>query len=259
MPTPLRQSTEAELAEFERVCDQLAGFDGRFDPECVDGLLTGLVAGPRRVDPGEWIERLFGETFERAFGDPEAAAAATAALVARWKTISTQLDPERLLDHPDHIFLAPLIWDLSEEERARLVADGTISAEDDAAWAGPGDAWALGVMTAVTEFDEDWSLDAAEEEAMGLRDELLAQVEALAHPPGSPELVAHLAAAYPESPEPPSRDDLIDEACLSLQELRLFWLDHARRPETRTVTPLPGRNDPCYCGSGKKFKKCHGA
>lgn len=21
---------------------------------------------------------------------------------------------------------------------------------------------------------------------------------------------------------------------------------------------LPGRNDPCWCGSGKKFKKCHG-
>jgi len=23
--------------------------------------------------------------------------------------------------------------------------------------------------------------------------------------------------------------------------------------------PRPGRNDPCHCGSGKKFKKCHGA
>jgi preprotein translocase subunit SecA len=22
--------------------------------------------------------------------------------------------------------------------------------------------------------------------------------------------------------------------------------------------PKIGRNDPCYCGSGKKFKKCHG-
>ncbi len=22
--------------------------------------------------------------------------------------------------------------------------------------------------------------------------------------------------------------------------------------------PLPGRNDPCWCGSGKKYKKCHG-
>ena len=30
----------------------------------------------------------------------------------------------------------------------------------------------------------------------------------------------------------------------------------------RTVTrdnPKVGRNDPCYCGSGKKFKHCHGA
>jgi uncharacterized protein len=23
--------------------------------------------------------------------------------------------------------------------------------------------------------------------------------------------------------------------------------------------PRPGRNDPCTCGSGKKYKKCHGA
>jgi preprotein translocase subunit SecA len=23
--------------------------------------------------------------------------------------------------------------------------------------------------------------------------------------------------------------------------------------------PTPGRNEPCWCGSGKKYKKCHGA
>jgi uncharacterized protein YecA (UPF0149 family) len=23
--------------------------------------------------------------------------------------------------------------------------------------------------------------------------------------------------------------------------------------------PKVGRNDPCWCGSGKKYKKCHGA
>ncbi len=23
-------------------------------------------------------------------------------------------------------------------------------------------------------------------------------------------------------------------------------------------SPTPGRNEPCWCGSGKKFKKCHG-
>ena len=24
------------------------------------------------------------------------------------------------------------------------------------------------------------------------------------------------------------------------------------------VDKTPGRNEPCYCGSGKKFKLCHG-
>jgi uncharacterized protein YecA (UPF0149 family) len=37
-----------------------------------------------------------------------------------------------------------------------------------------------------------------------------------------------------------------------------------KRPGERQGTivhdePRPGRNDPCPCGSGKKFKKCHGA
>ena len=31
--------------------------------------------------------------------------------------------------------------------------------------------------------------------------------------------------------------------------------------ETRVLSEEEkiGRNDPCWCGSGKKFKKCHGA
>jgi preprotein translocase subunit SecA len=29
-----------------------------------------------------------------------------------------------------------------------------------------------------------------------------------------------------------------------------------RRPETARSGQKVGRNDPCYCGSGKKYKKC---
>ena len=36
-----------------------------------------------------------------------------------------------------------------------------------------------------------------------------------------------------------------------------------RRGATQTIQASPheklGRNEPCWCGSGKKFKKCHGA
>src|SRR2546425_3574762 len=30
-----------------------------------------------------------------------------------------------------------------------------------------------------------------------------------------------------------------------------------QHPWTSTVMIKPGRNDPCHCGSGKKYKKCH--
>jgi len=35
--------------------------------------------------------------------------------------------------------------------------------------------------------------------------------------------------------------------------------DELKNPTVRYEVPIPGRNDPCPCGSGKKFKKCHGA
>jgi preprotein translocase subunit SecA len=33
----------------------------------------------------------------------------------------------------------------------------------------------------------------------------------------------------------------------------------ARAPMGAATVPEVGRNDPCPCGSGKKYKKCHGA
>jgi hypothetical protein len=35
--------------------------------------------------------------------------------------------------------------------------------------------------------------------------------------------------------------------------------DDAAVKTVRRDEPKMGRNDPCYCGSGKKYKKCHGA
>src|SRR5436189_1305293 len=33
----------------------------------------------------------------------------------------------------------------------------------------------------------------------------------------------------------------------------------APKPIVKSERENIGRNDPCWCGSGKKFKKCHGA
>ena len=46
---------------------------------------------------------------------------------------------------------------------------------------------------------------------------------------------------------------LFDHAVVSARiDGRTYWLDPTRS------TQKVGRNDPCPCGSGKKFKQCHG-
>ena len=66
-------------------------------------------------------------------------------------------------------------------------------------------------------------------------------------PSGSDELFAPGARA--ETPAPPARSALPAQLSTNLGPMR-----------TATgVVPEVGRNDPCPCGSGKKYKKCHGA
>jgi SEC-C motif-containing protein len=42
-------------------------------------------------------------------------------------------------------------------------------------------------------------------------------------------------------------------------EWRFVTGDELKNPTVRYEAPRPGRNDPCPCGSGKKYKKCHGS
>jgi preprotein translocase subunit SecA len=63
---------------------------------------------------------------------------------------------------------------------------------------------------------------------------------------GADELFAPSAKAPPSVPPPPPMP-----ATLSTSQGPM-------RSATGTV-PEVGRNDPCPCGSGKKYKKCHGA
>ncbi|MCQ2223180.1 MAG: preprotein translocase subunit SecA [Bacteroidaceae bacterium] len=54
-----------------------------------------------------------------------------------------------------------------------------------------------------------------------------------------------------------SRNDMTDPAqrAAAAQDTRSA---EARRPQPMIADKLPGRNDPCPCGSGLKFKQCHG-
>ena len=60
---------------------------------------------------------------------------------------------------------------------------------------------------------------------------------------------------YTESKQNLTQEQMTDpnQAAAAAQDTR------ARQPQTPIIKDkLPGRNDPCPCGSGKKFKNCHG-
>ena len=84
---------------------------------------------------------------------------------------------------------------------------------------------------------------------------------------GIPELQQSQSVQEAEPERQPQRPSYV-ESKQNLEEERLTDQNQvaasrqdtrARQPQTPIVKDkLPGRNDPCPCGSGKKFKNCHG-
>ena len=67
---------------------------------------------------------------------------------------------------------------------------------------------------------------------------------------------------YAEDGPPSVSQDRVDDfgsAIWAVYDLRQLWKSLGPRIETLRKEAEPGRNDPCPCGSGKKYKKCHGA
>jgi uncharacterized protein len=274
------RNNEAELAAFEAVCERLMGFEAGLSFEWIDGFLTGLAAAPRVPEASAWVPAMLGDTFERVFADPADQAQAVAAMQARLKVLCRQLDPEALFDDHETLRLEPLMesWEPADAQQVEVMAGEMRQASDlaPAPEGVPDDAllnaasllqtgalWANAFMASTLAFPENWQAP-TDGETAALFDEAMNHVGALTFQPTSPELAQHLNTYYPPSVDKPdeaavSRDDLIAQALWSVQDLRMYWVEFAPKPTTIHVETKPGRNDPCHCGSGKKFKKCHGA
>jgi uncharacterized protein len=285
-------STDADLDRLQQVCEQLAGFDEHVSVEWLDGAMTALAAGPRPKAVAEWKDKLFGDTWGRVFADPASDAEATAAVQARWSVLLRQLDPAKLVDAVDELRLAPVLIDWSEGEGEEdgdgdgevdpAANDETPEAPEapaagaDAANAPAGEGkgedegeseddsppmigelWAHGFLEVVEMFPEDWPQPDAETEIGEAFDHAMMRIALLVMPPSDEEYATLVKDLY--EGDTPTRDDLVHEALYSVQDIRMYWIENAPKPETRRVEAQPGRNDPCPCGSGKKFKKCHGA
>ena len=107
------------------------------------------------------------------------------------------------------------------------------------------DEWCEGYIRGVALASEQWQLDTME---MSI---LLAPIKAFQ---------GEQAFVTDENFNEREIDNLRLAIAPNAREIHAFWLA-CRTQDSPTATvrgsePKLGRNDPCFCGSGKKFKKC---
>ncbi|QPC31718.1 UPF0149 family protein [Caldimonas thermodepolymerans] len=238
--TPL---SDDELDQLEALLAELAERSEAVpDLEQLDGLLAAIACGPRPRPPAEALPQVLGAPLP--FADDAQRDTVMGLVERRWQDVLRAVDaPVQRLD--DERALNPLLTDwqsvleqMPEAERASL---GEVP--------GLGAVWASGFLQAVDACEDEWLLP-ADDEGNEFVDACLQTFEVLASED----------AELPPEVREMSRDERLADALWAVYDLRDFWRDRASRRPVATVrkAPEPGRNDPCPCGSGKKYKKCHG-
>jgi uncharacterized protein len=216
-------------AELERLSAMLA--DERLPQalplDAAQGACYALASGPGEFPaPDDVVALVVGE--HAAWRD-EAERVASAALIARF----AQQCQREMHEAEDSL---PLI--LFEDEHGEV---------DYASWC-------RGYLEGVTASAPAWD---AGDDADAV-DELLIPVVVLAQTPGEEDDAAAGAAASPDADAEEylraARDDLVD----TLIDIRHHFFEQRTPRVPARAAPKVGRNDPCPCGSGRKFKQCHG-
>ena len=205
-------------------------------PLALDGYLTGVIVAPQAaaIPLQKWVAGLWRKD-ETIADDLTALKAMLDAVIARRGAIEAEID--RALD--------TLEADKICRYRPSFLS-GDSKPEHDSVRL-----WAGGFFRAMSLAPETWTPLLEGERGQIL----LAPFVGFFEPEGPPLPASELAEDI---------DDRLDEAAAAIPRATLLLRKLARLRSAKRVTPPPidrrlrkvGRNDPCPCGSGQKYKRC---
>jgi len=227
LPQPL---TDPELDRLDDFLDRCKGGKA-MSLEQLDGFFAALIAGPETVMPSEYYSQVFGGTMEETceFDSLDQANDVLGLLSRHWNIIAGTL-------YADEPYM-PLMFE----------GDKGIATGND---------WAWGFMRGVQLRREAWvDLIASQEHGGCIIPMMMLYHE---HDPD--------AEMRPDPIEPEQREKIITYMTAGLLQIYRHHFSQRqssipRRSSARTIrreSAKIGRNDPCFCGSGKKYKHCHG-
>ena len=237
-PVPQKPLSAKEIEQLDRFLLADDDLEATMDVSTLDGFLCAVLSGPMLIMPSEWMRWVWDmEAGEQApeFTSEKQAQGIVSLLMRHANDIA-----ETLTHTPEDY--EPLFYEHEVEGR-------TVSIIDE---------WCCGYIKGISLDPLGWQplLDVQPDwfEVIYLYgtksgwERLKKLVDT--HIEGSARHQAYVNRIAPE-----------------VRNIHAYWL--ARRGPAREVTrgpqqprrkaSSPGRNDPCPCGSGKKFKRCHGA
>jgi len=229
--SPLSEEELEELADLlmsDIATDETMVISG------LDGYLTAIASAPIVLQPSEWMPGIWGPTKDDQpeFDSAELAEHVHGLIIRHFNGIINCL-----LDNPD--IFEPLFDEF--KYRSRIYIEGEM--------------WALGYMQGIDLCRNHWQ--PLFDNPDGLK--ALRPIYLLGADEVTPE-----EEALTETPT--QREKLSKQIPASIAWIYRFWMPYREAVFERSVAktiqrshPKIGRNDPCPCGSGKKFKKCCGS
>ncbi|MGA8147252.1 MAG: UPF0149 family protein [Gallionellaceae bacterium] len=226
--------SQEEMDELDCFLMSDATSDDTMMLDTLDGYLTAIVVAPTTLNFGQWFSGIWGASRDDLpnFKTMEEARHIIDLIVRQMNGIIWDLE-----DDPDAF--APIL-DIFDYE-GREYADAEM--------------WAYGFMCGIDLCRDDWQAFFDDPNGM----EVLRPIHLLGSNDVTPQEIA-----LTETLE--QREELSMQIPASIAWIYRFWLPYRQAMVERMVAttiqrdqPKIGRNDPCPCGSGKKFKKCCGA
>lgn len=226
---------DEELARLDAFLKSPVMADDTMPLVTLDGYLTAVVIGPTTLLPSQWFPGIWGVKQQgRIFDSLESAQQITGLIMQRYNVIIASFEYDADAYEP--------LFGHHQPETGR---DPLVEAQ----------MWAYGFMRGVALSVKDWQVLFDDPQGAVWIDPFRML--------GGGEL-DEMEKRMSETPE--HREMLARQIRQNLAHIYRFWLPHRKAEYERQIARAEqaksfkvGRNDPCPCGSGKKFKKCCGA
>jgi uncharacterized protein len=241
-PAVARDLTDAEFAELDDLLHATPGPLEPCDVVMLDGYLCGVLVQPVLLQPDAWLPNVFDFEGRPLPGDADPAwLARTQALVLRrHAALNRAMAEDGWFD--------PFI--LEPDEEAPQPEDEALAALSPVSQALL--PWVAGFQHATICFPD---LAELPDDAV-----MTALARLFRHLPPETDEERELVAVMDREQPLSTLDAAIEDLVVSVADLSDLTHDLRYKVDTvRRDTPKVGRNDPCPCGSGKKYKHCHGA